>query len=655
MINVATGQRHARATRSDGAVRLRIVAALVLAGFIVLAGFETYRAYAFYSDVQAARSSLLSLRDELDLGSLQDSEADVLSTQAQLRDAQVRAASARSFVDGDPLVKLARHLPVLGKQADGLTALVQAAEDSTRAGLTASDVALAFAQQKDNPDLTSVQEALVFLDDQQQPMQNVQAGLNTLRADYAALPGGLIGPLGAAKLQLGDALNKLDSLVTGYDRAQSFLPTLLGYEGQQTYLVLPQNDTELFPSGGLISSYGIATFTNGDLNDMHFEYFQALFDRWQQQSGGEYVAPPAPLANYLKQGYSWGLGEAGWYPDFPTTAGLASDFVQKGGAPATDGTIAIDTYFIRSLLQDMGPVYVPGYDVTVTYDNFQELTLEETRDEWDVPVEQQKAFLSDLSEALLKRIFATPKEQWVDMLAVLQRMAKERHLQIYLNDPQMQALAVDYGLDGSIQQPENSDYLLAADTSVNSTKLNMILDTSLNVDVDLTNDGTAAKTLTYAIHNPFPDWAEGRDPELVARLMFDGVYGSYLRVYALAGSILKDVRFGGQTVGAEAIETEYGYTTFGRYFPVLPGTSASLDVSYETSGVVAADGNLRTYRLYVQKEAGTEATPLTLDLKLPEGARVESLLLDGTPYKGGLKVQTDLRTDRVIEVTYRLP
>jgi hypothetical protein len=546
-------------------------------------------------------------------------------------------------------------LPIVGKQADGLTSLVQAAEDSTRTGLMASDVALAFAKQSDDPDLTSVQEALVFLDDQQTPMQDVQAGLETLQADYAALPGGLIGPLGNAKVQLGAALSKLDSLVTGYDRAQSFLPTLMGYEGQRIYLVLPQNDTELFPSGGLISSYGIATFTNGELNDMHFEYFEALFDRWQKQSGGEYVAPPAPLAHYLKQGYSWGLGESGWYPDFPTTANLALGFVQKGGGPTVDGTIAIDTYFIRTLLQEMGPVEVPSYNVTVDVNNFQELTLELTRDEWDVPVEQQKAFLSDLSEALLQRIFATPKEQWVDLLDVLQQMAKERHLQIYLNDPEMQALAVDYGLDGSIERPENSDYLLAADTSVNSTKLNMILNTSLNVDVDLTHDGTAAKTLTYAIHNPFPDWAQGKDPELVARLMFDGMYGSYLRVYALDGSVLKDVRFGGQTVGAEAIEKEFGYTTYGRYFPVLPGTSASLEVSYETPGVVMANGNLRTYRLYVQKEAGTEATPLTLNLKLPEGAHVESVLLDGASYEGGLAIKTDLRTDRTIEVTYRLP
>jgi hypothetical protein len=655
LINVEAGQRRlgAHLTSSRG-IRWRIGIAGLLALALVFGGFEAYRAYGFYSDLRAARGSLLSLQDDLDLESLEDSEADVLSTRSQLEQALVRADAAGRFVENDPVLGLARHVPFLDKQADGLAGLVDAAEDATRTGLLAADVALAFARQSDQPDRTAVQEALAFLEAQREPMQAVEAGLVELQASHAALPTGLIGPLDTAKTQLGEALEKLEALVTGYNRAESFLPALLGYDGQASYLVLPQNDTELFPSGGLISSYGIATFIDGDLQEMEFEYFEALYERWQTQSGGEYIEPPAPLANYLKQGYSWALGEAGWYPDFPTTSRLASDFVQKGGAPATDGTIAIDTYFIRTLLDELGAVYVPEYDVTVDFDNFQELTLELTRDEWDVPVEDQKAFLSDLSKALLARIFSTPKEEWVNLLGVLERMARERHLQIHLNDADMQTLAVAYGLDGSIERPEGGDYLLVADTSVNSTKLNMILETAVEIDLSLQPDGTAAKTVSYSITNPFPAWAEGRDPELVARLMFNGLYGSYLRVYAPKGSTLKDVRFGGQTVGPEAIETEFGYTTFGRYFPVLPGTSAKLDVMYETPGTVVAEGNLRTYRLYVQKEAGTEAVPLTLNLSLPEGARLEALTLDEEPSAGGLTVKADLRTDRMIEVTYRL-
>ena len=50
--------------------------------------------------------------------------------------------------------------------------------------------------------------------------------------------------------------------------------------------------------------------------------------------------------------------------------------------------------------------------------------------------------------------------------------------------------------------------------------------------VQLDADGSASTRVDYAIDNPFPQWAEGRDPNLVSALMFSGVYGSYLRVYA---------------------------------------------------------------------------------------------------------------------------
>ncbi len=343
----------------------RLGIALTAVALLLLCGFEGYRAYAFYDDVTSARTNLLSLQSQLDLNSLQNSEAEILASRARLDDARVRTADAVTFVHTDPFLKVARHLPVIGKQVQGLTTLVEASQLAAQTGIDASDVALAFSQQKDNPSDSAIQQALVFLEDQKQPMARVQDDMQALQAKQATLPSGLFGPLGSASKQLGDSLNKLDGLVTGYNRAEALLPGLLGFDGARSYLVLPQNDTELFPSGGLISSYGIATFDNGSMGDIHFEYFEALYNRWQAATH-EYVDPPAPLKQYLLHDYSWGLGEAGWFPDFPTTAGLASSFVQKGGAQATDGVIAIDLQFISALLGEFGSVYVPAYDVTVT-------------------------------------------------------------------------------------------------------------------------------------------------------------------------------------------------------------------------------------------------------------------------------------------------
>ncbi len=196
---------------------------------------------------------------------------------------------------------------------------------------------------------------------------------------------------------------------------------------------------------------------------------------------------------------------------------------------------------------------------------------------------------------------------------------------------------------------------MVADSSVNSTKLNMILQDKLNVAVQLGADGSASTRVDYAIDNPFPQWAEGRDPNLVSALMFSGVYGSYLRVYAPPAARLRYVTNDGNAVGAEQIGNELGYKVFGRYFQVLPGKSSQLEVAYQTPGVITSAGDEYTYRLYIQKEAGTSGVPLLLTLALPSGAHLDSVLLDGQRNPTGLTINTDLRTDRTIEVTYQLP
>lgn len=628
---------------------------IVLGVLLLFVAAETYSVVRFYGNVSASRRSLLSIKEDLDLTNLQQSEPQIIEKRQRLQDASGHLRSAKRFVKTDPLIAVASPIPVLGKQVKGLKALVIAADEATRTGLEASDVALAFARYERDPNRTSIEAAIAFLRSQEAAMAAVDAGYRRLSKTSDGLPGGLMGPLGRAKGDLESAVGKLEGLVEGYNRADRLLPELLGYDGPRRYLVLPQNDTELFPSGGLISSYGIATFEGGRLVKMDLEYFGTLYDRWQAQSRGEYIEPPGPLKNYLKRNYSWALGEAGWYPDFPKTADLARSFVQKGGAPATDGTIAIDLQFISALLELLGPVEVPDYRVTVTPENVNELTLELTRDENYVPGQQRKAFLSFLSRAVINQIYAAPKERWVDLLRLLDRMARERHLQLNFADASLQGLIEEYGFDGSLTASEGGgDFLLLADTSVNSTKLNLILDTRAQIDLQLLKDGTARSSLTYEIQNPFPEWRKGRDPRLVTALMLEGVYGCYLRVYTSKQARLLDLRLDGKSAGAEQIETEMDRRVFGRFFPVLPGAKNSAQFVYETPSVAKKERDGRYhYRLYVQKEAGTKALPLAIRPILPRGASLKELWVDGRRI-GGTTIETDLQTDRQIEIVYTL-
>jgi len=136
--------------------------------------------------------------------------------------------------------------------------------------------------------------------------------------------------------------------------------------------------------------------------------------------------------------------------------------------------------------------------------------------------------------------------------------------------------------------------------------------------------------------------------------MLQGVYGSYLRLYAPKQGTITRLNLDGVDVGAGEIGTEYERAVWGRFFTVLPDKSAEIGFQYRVPHVVEVHENdLRVYRLYIQKQPGTRAFPLTLNIALPANVEVVSMTLDGDERNYG-PIETDLREDREIVVTYHL-
>jgi hypothetical protein len=625
----------------------------LLLALLVFVGVEVAMWAFFYLNVSAAKDSLSALKSELDLSTLGDSETEIIDIRRSLQSSENKLDFAEKHVKRDPLLFLARIVPGVKTQANALHKLVIAGNESRDVAWNASDVLLAYSRQGNDPDRNAIQEGIEFIEAQSATMAEVRTGLDRIKDLRADVDGKLYGPLQTAAGDLDFAIERLDGLVTGYERAEALLPAVLGFDGSRRYLVLPQNDTELFPSGGLISNYGIAVFNEGRIEDMQFEYFVNLYDRWQRLSGGEYIEPPAPLKGHLLRHVSWALGEAGWWPDFPTTAELSTEFVYKGGAEPVDGTIALDLQFVEALLQMLGPITVKEYGITVTAETLSELTLEQTRDERTVPGAPGKSFLSFLAKDLIERLFATSNQEWVELVKLLDRMARERHLQLHFVDPALQSIVEDYGFDGRLLMTEG-DFIHLTDTSLQSTKLNLILDNKMAVNVALDAQGTARHELKWNVHNPFPKWQQGRDPRLVRALMLQGVYGSYLRLYAPKQAVLTRLNIDGADVGAGEIGTEYERAVWGRFFTVLPDKSAEIGFQYRVPNVVEVhEDDLRVYRLYIQKQPGTRAFPLTVNIALPANVEVVSMTIDGKERNFG-PVETDLREDREIVVTYHL-
>jgi len=239
----------------------------------------------------------------------------------------------------------------------------------------------------------------------------------------------------------------------------------------------------------------------------------------------------------------------------------------------------------------------------------------------------------------------------VPLLETLARLAAEGHLALYSNDPETQRALVSLGWAGEVEEPPG-DYVMAVGASVHSSKLNLVLEEEMSVDVRIGEDGSAENSVTLRYDNRLSEWARGRPPELVTQ-MLTGFYGGYLRLLAPPQAELRDVRLDGRAVGAEEVTEEAGKASFGRYFALPADSEAAVTFAYTVPDVVVASGGGREYRLLVQKQAGTRPAPLTLTVRLPEGARVESVFLDGQPLPGSpLRIQMLLSEDRELVVRY---
>ena len=615
------------------------------------ATFGLARDYPADRSAIAARDDLRAAQGLLRERRLDTTAADLAFAEVHLDGAERDLRAARGRLD-DPLVAVSSRLPLLGDSIDGVLELTDMGIESVALGrdLVAAAQIYQSSRQGDAGGLAERADAMFAELDV--PMASMRQRLEELHQRRERLAGVALPPgMADAVAQLDQDLEELDSLAETYDSLSGFVPRFLGFDRPRRYLVLAQNNAELMPTGGLISVFGVISLADGRVVEREFADAVTFGADWIAATGA-YVEPPGPLKRHLLRGQSWSLSVANWSADFPTAAQEALRFYELGGGSSVDGVIAINVRTIEELLGVTGPLNVPGYPVVVSEENALDVIEAHTRT-GQAAGEDRKAFVGALAEALLVRLTDLPSSQRTPLVDAMQRLRDERQLFFYSNDPSLQALSAALDVDGSLVDVPG-DYLMAVDASVNSTKLNIALEQSIGIEVHLDRGGVAHHRTTLSYHNNLPAWEAGRDPALVQRLMLGGVYGGYVRLLTPPGSELESVLLDGVESGAEAIEREGTKTSFGRFFSLPSGASLEVTFRHSTSGLLAVDGDAYEYRLYVQKQSGTSALPVTIALRLPDGAMLASASLDGEPVERISGIATDLGRDRELVVRYRL-
>ena len=188
-------------------------------------------------------------------------------------------------------------------------------------------------------------------------------------------------------------------------------------------------------------------------------------------------------------------------------------------------------------------------------------------------------------------------------------MLDGRHLQVAVDDPELAKTLAAQGWDGGLRPPKESDFLAVVDSNVGFNKVNAAVQQAIAYRVEPVSGGLDA-TLTLTYTHTAPAGAEpicDRTPRYGDSYdaLINRCYWDYVRVYAPGNSELLAADGLNQSSTEQG---ERGTTIFTGSFTLPPGNQHVVILRYR----LPADVSAESYRLFVRKQAGTLAPPLTV-------------------------------------------
>jgi len=295
-------------------------------------------------------------------------------------------------------------------------------------------------------------------------------------------------------------ISRVDPYLTMLDQALSLslsLPGLLGgaADGPKTYLILIQNEDELRPTGGFLTSVGKVIFFNGELVSWSVE------DSYNVDNPEKsYYAAPWQLDSFMNLPVFL-FRDSNWISDYPVAAKWAEYLYAFKYSHSVDGVFAIDQHVLVKLLALTGPVYVPEIETTINSKNVLEIMRaqkirppkEEREPDW-----HRKQFMKPIAAAVLDRLLSGEGFSWERALRTTLALLDQRHILVQLDDPALTELLAERGWDGAVRNP-GSDFLMIVDSNVGYNKTNAVVSRRFSYDIDLT-DSAAPLASLVVIH-----------------------------------------------------------------------------------------------------------------------------------------------------------
>jgi hypothetical protein len=431
------------------------------------------------------------------------------------------------------------------------------------------------------------------------------------------------------------------------------LDAILGLNGDKTYLILAVNSDELRPSGGFLSTWGWLRVRGGRIVDFDYSASTTTSPTPPPRTTSTEFSIPNWWIQFRQPIFAaW---DGSWYADFPQTADLAMWYYNTGEnihAPV-DGVISIDIYGFEYLLGALGEITLPEYNnLIVTQNNFRRLVYDIRA--YSSGPEPHKQFVADIYQRIMESWQSATRDPQRNTLILnaLLRAAQEKHLMVHMAQDELNTAVDLLGWSGAQARsiPPGIDYLMVVDGNM-SNKSSRSIRRSYIYDVTLNDDLSADKRIT--LNYEFPADVARNDPAVNPEFHGTLDYTSLVQIYAPQNSTLVDYS---RDPGLPTESTLNDLWLISTGFTTPFDSARRLQYRYNTADAYIRDGNLGRYRLHIQKQPGTFADPITVQITLPPDTRlVESSITPSATFnidRPVIEYALNLLVDRRIDIIF---
>lgn len=443
-------------------------------------------------------------------------------------------------------------------------------------------------------------------------------------------------------------LDNIEPFIDLFSSSSDILPEVLGFEGEKTYLVLLQDNTELRPGGGHIGSIAVLKVKNGRVTDLNVSPVSQIDDKLTAS-----IDPPFALKRYLPLD-SLTLEDSNFDPDFINNAITSSNIYSLSEKNKVDGVIGVDSIFIKNLISAIGPLTVSEMPQKIDEKNFDSLIFA-----WQNKVNELGEgddFLGLVAISLKKHLEKNDKPYFA-LTQSVGKSVREKNLMFAHPTLAYQNIFTANNWSSSLwdnrQKEDNkiNDYLGISEANLGGNNVNRFISRSVSKRISVSEKGNISSKLTIGFKNN----SSSKDKDMD--------YKNYLQLILPEGSIIKAIAIDNKQVeiekaivdsaifeaknfkppqGFEVDErNESDKTIFGFLLTVPSSQVKTLNIVYDLPYALPPVKKSTIYSLKLYKQPGIDSYPFDLTFELPE--KYQAL--------GGNSVSEEINSDKEISLT----